>query len=313
MNFCCWRQQVRWRHAVWDVWKVTTLGIWNSWICVRKDELESGRRAKRVYLRQNILDKYGRTAGSPGCDGNGQHTEECRARIEQKWWTKMMQLSPRHLEIRKKLCQNLMSVFKRKAPDINPGGASSLTADTPKRGEWELPCVAALRLLTNCFVTRHLSTSAEIGMHGVESPRRWIESRPRIWAAKHVEFRSFRRISIGGWVASRKTRLWHGVCWWMARWPSEVTTLCASAQGRGAPGRLVCGNARHVFFLLHSCTLEQMRQFIWRCLQVSRVQYFGDSRQQWTQPEKLQSTGKSSHATSAFPTERKQSVYSQTV
>ena len=38
-------------------------------------------RAKRVYLRQN---KYGRTAGCPGCVGNGQHTEECRARTEQE-------------------------------------------------------------------------------------------------------------------------------------------------------------------------------------------------------------------------------------
>ena len=33
----------------------------------------------------------------------------------------------------------------------------------------------------------------------------------------------------------------------MARLQSEVTTLCATVQGRGAPGRLVCGNARHVF------------------------------------------------------------------
>ena len=40
----------------------------------QKDELEGGRRAKRVYLRQNILDKYGRTAGCPGCVGNGQQT-----------------------------------------------------------------------------------------------------------------------------------------------------------------------------------------------------------------------------------------------
>ena len=50
----------------------------------QKDELESGKRAKRVYLRQNILDKYGRTAGCPGCVGHGQHTEECRARVEQE-------------------------------------------------------------------------------------------------------------------------------------------------------------------------------------------------------------------------------------
>ena len=49
----------------------------------QKDELESGRRAKRLYLRQHILDKYGRTAGYPGCIGIGQHTDDCRARVEQ--------------------------------------------------------------------------------------------------------------------------------------------------------------------------------------------------------------------------------------
>ena len=49
----------------------------------QKDELESGRRAKRVYLRQHIWNKYGRTAGCPGCLGIGQQTEECRARVEQ--------------------------------------------------------------------------------------------------------------------------------------------------------------------------------------------------------------------------------------
>ena len=50
----------------------------------QKDELASGRRAKRLYLRQNISDKYGRTTGFPGCVGIGQHTEERRARIEQE-------------------------------------------------------------------------------------------------------------------------------------------------------------------------------------------------------------------------------------
>ena len=75
----------------------------------KKDELESGRRAKRVYLRQNILDKYGRTAGCPCCVGNGQHTGTAEQELNKKWWTKVMQLSSRHLQIRKKLCQNLMS------------------------------------------------------------------------------------------------------------------------------------------------------------------------------------------------------------
>ena len=50
----------------------------------RSRNQQSGRRAKRVYLRQNILDKYVCPAGCPGCVGNGQHTEECRARIEQE-------------------------------------------------------------------------------------------------------------------------------------------------------------------------------------------------------------------------------------
>ena len=49
-----------------------------------EDDLESGRRPKRAYLRQNIFDKYGRTAGCPGCLGIGQHTEERPARIEQE-------------------------------------------------------------------------------------------------------------------------------------------------------------------------------------------------------------------------------------
>ena len=39
---------------------------------------------QKMYLRKKILDKYGRTAGCPGCLGIGQHTEECRARIEQE-------------------------------------------------------------------------------------------------------------------------------------------------------------------------------------------------------------------------------------
>ena len=65
-------------------WNATARSTQHTPTIQQKDELDSGRRAKRVYLRQNILDKYGRPAGCPGCLGTGQHTEECRARIEQE-------------------------------------------------------------------------------------------------------------------------------------------------------------------------------------------------------------------------------------
>ena len=84
---------------------------------------------KKMYLRLNILDKYGRTAGCPGCLGIGQHTGECRARIEQEMVDKGDAIKAGE-EIAEEPDANL----KRKIgePDINPGGASSLTADTPK-------------------------------------------------------------------------------------------------------------------------------------------------------------------------------------
>ena len=50
-------------------------------------------------------------------------------------------------------------------------------------------------------------------------------------------------------------------------------------------------------FLLHSCTLEQMRKSTWKCLQVSRVQNIGNSRQQWMERGKHQSTGESTQLT----------------
>ena len=127
-----------------------------------------------MYYRQNILDKYGRTAGCPGCVGIGEYTEEFRARIEQEMVDKddafKLETSGKQEEI---VPEPNVSLKKRKIgePDINPGGASSLTADTPKRGESEQGSSAGndlrgvLRLSTNFFVTRHLSTSAEIALH----------------------------------------------------------------------------------------------------------------------------------------------------
>ena len=93
---------------------------------------------KKCTCDRDIFDKYGRTAGCPGCLGIGQHTEECRARIEQEMVDKgddAIKIETGE-EIVEEPDENLK---KRKIgePDINPGGASSLTADTPKRRESE--------------------------------------------------------------------------------------------------------------------------------------------------------------------------------
>ena len=102
----------------------------------QKDKLASGKRAKRLYLRQNILDKYGRTGGCPGCVGIGQHTEECRARTEQEMVDKGDAIKLETSGNQEEFVQEPdVSLKKRQVgePAINPGGASSLTADTPKR------------------------------------------------------------------------------------------------------------------------------------------------------------------------------------
>ena len=70
--------------------------------------------------------------------GIGQHTEECRARIEQEMLDKddafKLETSGNQEEI---VPEPDVSLKKRKVgePEINPGGASSSTADTPKRRE----------------------------------------------------------------------------------------------------------------------------------------------------------------------------------
>ena len=121
---------------------------WQSVECDSKEHADTKQSSKkmsseaadmrRVYLRQNIVDKYGRTAGCPGCVGIGQHTGECRARIEQEMVDKSdaikLETSGNQEEF---VPEPDVSWWKRKVgePDINPGGASSLTADTPKKGE----------------------------------------------------------------------------------------------------------------------------------------------------------------------------------
>ena len=135
-------------------WNATARSTQQTPTIQQKDELESGRRAKRVYLRQNILDKYGRTAGCPSCLEIRQHTEECRTRIEQEMVNKgdaiKLETSGNQEE---SVPEPDVGMKKRTVgePDINPGGASSLTADTPKRRESEQGSSANESSLAGCI------------------------------------------------------------------------------------------------------------------------------------------------------------------
>ena len=126
-----------WNLCVGSLWIATARSTQQKPTIQQKGELESGRRAKRVYLRQNILDKYGRPAGCPGCVGNGQHTEECRARVEQEMVDKddaiKLETSGNQEEI---VPEPDVSLKKRKIgyPDINPGGASSFNGRHTQEG-----------------------------------------------------------------------------------------------------------------------------------------------------------------------------------
>ena len=123
-------------------WNATARSTQQTPTIQQKDELESGRRAKRVYLRQNILDKYGRSAGCPGCLGIGQHAEECRGRIEQEMVNTGDAIKLETSGIQEEIVPEPDVVLKKRKvgePNISPGGASSglycgdqqLLCDTP--------------------------------------------------------------------------------------------------------------------------------------------------------------------------------------
>ena len=141
-------------------WNVTAKSTPQRPTIQPKDVWASGRRAKILYIRQSILDKYGRSTGCRGCVGFGPHTEDCRARIEKemlakgdaiKLETRQEQENPREPEASPK---------KRKTgeSDINPGGAPSSAADTSKRGESEhasnVESSTLLSAVNEFFVTR---------------------------------------------------------------------------------------------------------------------------------------------------------------
>eukprot|EP00971_Amphidinium_carterae_P255200 5066169-Amphidinium_carterae.1 len=79
----------RWRKRVFvgkldftDEFLILTASPWeprasHSQTTVKAEEFPTSQRTSRLYLKQHILDKFGRAPGCPGCLGIGAHSEQC--------------------------------------------------------------------------------------------------------------------------------------------------------------------------------------------------------------------------------------------
>ena len=206
-----------------------------------------------------------------------------------KWWKKVMQLYLVHVEIWKQLWKILMSVWT----DDNwwiPGWTSSLTADTPQRRESEhVSSAESKNLLAVCVATDNEMLCDTPAVDFSEDRAVKIGKFPEdeLKAGRELELNNMLLFDfLNQWKSCvLEITLWHGFCWWVARSPGEITTLCSSISGLGSQGLLVCGMARHVFHqgfvgkccelkrlrnlchwhsLLLSCTLEQKSSNFWR-------------------------------------------------
>ena len=166
-------------------------------------------------------------------------------------------------------------------PDVNPGGASSWTADTPKRRESGHPVRmrvhwrVVFRQSTIFGVTCQLSTSAEIALHWVENSRKmnWrpVESSScKTWFLTHKD-----------WWYDLPPRKYAYDMDWVDEWRGDRVRpqLCVRQNAEGLLDDLFAGTPDTFFsscicwqrqqvartleslsstFLLHLCMFEQM-------------------------------------------------------
>ena len=115
----------------WDVQISTGRSTQQKPTIQQKDELESGRRAKKVYLR----DRTFWTSKDVLQDAQVVLKRAAHRGVPSKNAVKL-ETSGNQEET---VTEHDVSLKRRKIgePEIDPGGASSSTADTPKRGESE--------------------------------------------------------------------------------------------------------------------------------------------------------------------------------
>ena len=137
-------------------------------------------------------------------------------------------------------------------PDTNPGGASSLTADTPKRKESEQGSSANERSLAGCIaaVNNLLCDVPTVDLSRDRTALSGKITEDDLKAGRELELQNMFNFDAFELVDELPPRKHAYDMVWVDEWRGDrgrSRLLCASVQGRGAPGRLVCRNARHFF------------------------------------------------------------------
>ena len=79
-------------------WNATARSTQQTPTIQQKDELDSGRRAKRVYLRQNIWTSTDALQGAQVVLELGSTQRNAEQELNKKWWTRVMQFKLRLVE-----------------------------------------------------------------------------------------------------------------------------------------------------------------------------------------------------------------------
>ena len=137
-------------------------------------------------------------------------------------------------------------------PDINPGEASSSTADTPKRRESEQGSSANDSSLAGCVaaVNNLLCDMPTVDLSRDRTAPSGQFPEDELKAGRELELQNMLNFDAFELVDELPPRKHAYDMVWVDEWRGDRVRsrlLCASGQGRGTPGRLVCGKARHVF------------------------------------------------------------------
>ena len=151
-------------------------------------------------------------------------------------------------------------------PDINPGAASSSTADTPKRRESEQGSSANESSLAGCIaaVNNLLCDVPTVDLSRDHTALSGKFPEDELKAGRELELQNMLNFDAFDLVEELLPRKHAYDMIWVDEWRGDRvrSRLCVRSSRPRGSGRLVCGNARHVFhqvFVGKSSELQGLR------------------------------------------------------